>query len=190
MIKKKCKICGKEFEVSNYRVKAQYCSIECKHKGMRKNNTIQISKDYAEIIIDNIKFKIDKEDIKKVQNIKFQLSKTPSGYYARSSRNGSKYLHQIIMDTPKGMSTDHINRDTTDNRKSNLRICTHFENMSNKKNNNKIVGVRFRPEKNRYEARIGVNGKPKVLGLFLNEIDAINARKEGEKKYYGKICSC
>ena len=161
MIKKKCKICGKDFEVSNYRIKAQYCSIECKHKGMRKNNTIQISKDYAEIIIDNIKFKIDKEDIKKVQNIKFQLSKTPSGYYARSSRNGSKYLHQIIMDTPKGMSTDHINRDTTDNRKSNLRICTHFENMNNKKNNNKIVGVRFRPEKNKYEARIGKTENPK-----------------------------
>ena len=56
--------------------------------------------------------------------------------------------------------------------------------------NNKIVGVRFRPEKNRYEARIGVNGKPKVLGLFLNEIYAIKARKEGEKQYYGKICSC
>lgn len=188
MRKLKCKICGKIFETN--RENAQYCSMECKHKGMTKKNTIQILKDYAEIIIDNIKFKIDKEDIEKVQNIKFHLSKKSSGYYARSSRNGSKYLHQIIMDTPKGMSTDHINRDTTDNRKSNLRICTHFENMNNKINNNSIVGVRFRAEKNKYEARIGINGKIKILGLFSEKNDAINARKEGEKKYYGKICSC
>jgi hypothetical protein len=190
MIKKNCKICGKEFSVQNYRKKAQYCSIECKQKGMRKTNIIQILKDYAVIIINDIYFKIDKEDIEKIKNIKFHTQKMSCGIYARSSREGSKYLHQIIMDTPKGMHTDHINRDTTDNRKSNLRICTHFENMSNKRNNSNIVGVRFRPEKNKYEARIGINGKIKILGLYTEEKDAIKARKEGEKKYYGKICSC
>ena len=56
-----------------------------------------------------------------------------------------------------------------------------------KKNNNKIVGVRFRPEKNKYEARIGINGKPKVLGLFLNEIDAIKNPKNNAPQSPMKI---
>lgn len=191
-IKKICKICGKEYFVSKAFEKSQYCSLKCKNIGMQKINNIEIKDDYAEIIISNkkyseIRFKIDKEDIEKVKNFKFLIQEFSSGLYARSSRNGSKYLHQIIMNVPKGMCIDHINKDTTDNRKNNLRICTHAENMQNKKNNNKCVGVRFIEDKNKYEARITKNGKIYILGFFTNFYDAVKARKQGEIKYYGKL---
>lgn len=42
-----------------------------------------------------------------------------------------KYLHRIITDAKKGQVVDHINHNTLDNRKCNLRICTASENSLN-----------------------------------------------------------
>jgi hypothetical protein len=38
-------------------------------------------------------------------------------------------------DPPIGLDIDHINRDKTDNRISNIRAVTHRENLSNRKRN-------------------------------------------------------
>ena len=55
-----------------------------------------------------------------------------SGYYAFDGDH-RKSMHRVIMDPPKGMDIDHINGDTLDNRKENLRICTRSQNAQNKK---------------------------------------------------------
>lgn len=40
-------------------------------------------------------------------------------------------MHRQIMNAHSGVEVDHINGDPTDNRKSNLRLCTHSENGRN-----------------------------------------------------------
>lgn len=57
----------------------------------------------------------------------------------------------------------------------------------NKNSITKVRGVVFSKEKNKYVAAIGFKGKVYNLGSYTNVEDAINARKEAEKKYYKPI---
>lgn len=74
---------------------------------------------------------VDADDYDMLSQYKWYLSK--DGYAARRSTGGTTYMHRLVMDTPKDMQTDHINRDRLDNRKANLRICTNAENQKNRK---------------------------------------------------------
>lgn len=68
--------------------------------------------------------KVDNEDFEVVKDFNWCLSKNG---YAFSNIGG--YMHRLIMNPPKDMEVDHIDRNKLDNRRYNLRICTHIENM-------------------------------------------------------------
>ena len=85
---------------------------------------------------------------------------------------------------------DHVDRNTLNNRKSNLRPATHTQNMWNftRKFPTKsgIIGVSPpQPRGKKWKAYIGVNGESITLGYFLEKEDAIIARLKAEKEYYG-----
>lgn len=100
-------------------------------------------------------------------------------------------LHRVIMDAPVGMDVDHINGNPLDNRRSNLRICTHKENSRNtklaKNNTSGAIGVRWDKTKNKWLARIKVDYKDIHIGRFNNFKDAVKARKDAEIKYFGEF---
>jgi len=84
---------------------------------------------------------IDKEDLGRVINRGYTWSyfKTKRGepYAVSNSTEGKIYLHRVIMDTPKGMVTDHKDHNTLDNRKRNLFNATLSENQQNRKGSRK-----------------------------------------------------
>jgi hypothetical protein len=88
------------------------------------------------------------------------------GHYAR--RSGGTYLHRFLLDAPKGMQVDHINHDTLDNRRSNLRIVTTNQQNNENRNGahkNSKTGIRgvtihkCKPSGLMYSANVQVKGK-------------------------------
>jgi len=57
-----------------------------------------------------------------------------NGYVGRKheTKNSYIYLHREVMNPPKGLWVDHINRNKLDNRSCNLRLVTPQENALNR----------------------------------------------------------
>ena len=137
------------------------------------------------------KFLFDLDDYNNIKKYCWN-TKDGNGDYKRVVTN-TEYsktvpLHFII--TGKH-NIDHKNRDTFDNRKSNFRECTYQQNSSNrsKQSNNTsgIIGVIWRKDNKKWEARININKKQVKLGCFHVFEDAVVARLKAEKKYYGEF---
>ena len=82
---------------------------------------------------------------------------------------------------------DHINHKRDDNCFINLRLASNQENHKNRKmsvrNKSGFNGVYWHKHANKWLANININGKKKYLGLFKDLNEAINARKDANKKY-------
>jgi hypothetical protein len=90
------------------------------------------------IIIDGIGVLIDDEDYLRVSKYNWWKCNHRKGlqYFSRfigrvNGKMKTEYLHRFIVNAEHGKDVDHINRDTLDNRKANLRQCSHSENLQN-----------------------------------------------------------
>src|SRR5436853_1717981 len=103
---------------------------------MRENNIIK-RKNYALIELWSRKrktkyhAKIDLDDIERIKSSRWSVG---SKNTVRSTTKPQTFLHRLIMgvNNPK-ILIDHIDRNTLDNRKSNLRIATTSQNAANSK---------------------------------------------------------
>jgi hypothetical protein len=122
-------------------------------------------------------------------------SKSTQSYYAvRSSREGGKpmtfTMARVILGLRHGdkREADHRNCNTLDNRRENLRPCSHSENQMNRRKSPRcaspVKGVRF--ERNgRFRARITVDGIQHDLGCTDTLAEAIALREEGARTHHG-----
>ena len=137
-------------------------------------------------MIGDHKILIDRKDLKNIDL--FNLRITGNGYAAI----GNKLLHRLIMNPPSDMQVDHKNKNTLDNRRCNLRICTHSENLMNrgrqKNNSTGYKGVnRDERKRKKYRARIAVNKKTYYLGNFEKPDEAGAAYKKAAKLRHGEF---
>lgn len=118
-------------------------------------------------------------------------------YAGRNVREGEKYsiayMHRVIMNAPKGVLVDHINHNPLDNRRENLRLCSHAQNMRNKrmhpKNKTGFRGVSVHPETGKYRATIRYQGKTRHIGLFETAESAATAWNEKALEIWGEFAS-
>ena len=137
---------------------------------------------------------VDAEDYEYLNQWSWYLTK--KGYVSRTDYSNGRpgktiRMHRFIMNTPRGMETDHKNRDKLDNRKENLRICTTTQNQANipvRRRN--ILGVKgVCRQQGKYRASISVSGKPIHLGHFDTLLEASNAYDDAANIYFGEFAS-
>lgn len=95
--------------------------------------------------------------------------------------------------TDRNLVVDHINHNGLDNRKCNLRVCTNKQNVCNclvsKNNKSGHKGVYWSKDRNKWTVQVSYNCKVKYIGRYEKLEDAIKARKEAAKKYYGEYAN-
>ena len=123
---------------------------------------------------------VDDEDFEYINQWKWRCNNSGTGYAVRRIGNKTIHMHRVINKTPDGYWTDHINRNSLDNRKENLRTVTPSLNILNsrvrKDNISKYKGVSWFKNTNRWRVRITINGEVVSLGYFKDKNEAILSR--------------
>ncbi|MBB6677499.1 HNH endonuclease [Cohnella lubricantis] len=100
------------------------------------------------------------------------------------------HMHREVLNAPDGFEVDHINGNTLDNRKSNLRIVTHQRNMHNVSSHgdssSQYRGVFWNKQKLKWTAQICLDGKRRHIGHFVNELDAARAYNQEAIRLFGQ----
>lgn len=133
----------------------------------------------------------DEIDLPMLAQYRWSLTRGQSGdVYARAYAGGGRKasrsirMHRAIMNAPDGMDVDHINRNTLDNRRANLRNATRSQNLHNtdapKHNTSGRKGVCWYPNYSKWRAFITVDRKQRTLGYFATIEEACAARAAAE----------
>ncbi len=145
------------------------------------------------LLTHNLSAIVDDKDYKFLSKYKWYArirhdKKTAYAVRAIYSNGKQKILrmHCILLNN---IYVDHINGDGLDNRRKNLRIATHQQNMCNCKrkkssNSSKYRGVYFKKNKNRWSAQIGFKNEKIHIGYFSTEIEAGLAYDEVARKLH------
>lgn len=190
-----CDYCGKTFYRPNSQTKMHnkhFCSNRCRYLAERGVNEIFYENDYAYMLLtkDNVTLKtlFDIDDVDKIKQYKWHLHlrKSDQRYdvcansYTENSKRKYIILPRFLLNAPKGLTVDHINRNTLDNRKMNLKVVSIYKNNQNKSTNTSgCVGVTWDKSRNKWH----VTFCKKNLGRFESFEEAVAVRKQAEKDY-------
>jgi hypothetical protein len=141
---------------------------------------------------------IDEEDFTVVKGFDWYLTKhhhgkTPYVYCRADKSKGIKAqaLHRLIMKAERGQLVDHVNRDGTDCRKQNLRICSQQQNSANhgriSSGASGFIGVRKRGAG--WQAYLVHKRDTTIIGVFPTAEMAARMRDICAKRFWGEFAT-
>ena len=102
-----------------------------------------------------------------------------------------KYLSRVIMGCPDNLVVDHIDGNTRDNTRANLRVCTQHQNTMNSRktagNSTGYKGVTLVKCYNKYKAQLTFNGKNIQSHLFKTAEAAAKWYDEKARELFGEF---
>lgn len=139
---------------------------------------------------------VDDEDFEFLNKWKWCLFKMRNTFYVHRieyGKNGEKdksiLMHRLIMGYPNCL-VDHVDRNTLNNQRSNLRQCTYSQNTSNTEKINKACTSKYKGvhmKKGKWVAKLKKNQKGVHIGTFTNEVDAAIAYNKAAIIYHGEF---
>lgn len=135
---------------------------------------------------------VDDEDYERLYKHKWHLH---SAGYATNWGTINGYMHRFILGiTGRSKVVDHINGDKLDNRKINLRICSHSRNMNHRvklsrNNTSGFIGIYWNKQKQKWNAQLDKDGKTYHFGFFNKKEDAIVMYKQESVKLLGTFAA-
>jgi hypothetical protein len=138
---------------------------------------------------------VDDEDYERISRFRWSSGCSGKHWYAIRAEGWPNrktiYLHRQILNAPAGTEVDHINGDTLDNRRENLRLATRAQNNQNRGaragSSSGYKGVSWNPDKGRWAAEIVANGKRTKLGCFADPKDAARAYDAAARQLHGEF---
>ncbi len=134
---------------------------------------------------------VDIENYPELSRHKWHAKDSGRSYAARTVRNGSRkniLMHREILNPLPGFLADHINGNTLDNRRSNLRIVNYKQNACNRRKHKECMSVFkgvWRSATGRWTAEIKDDGVRKYLGTFESEVKAAVAYDRTARELFG-----
>lgn len=185
-----CQQCGKGFYRSPAAGRAVFCSMACKVASRRPHPEIVLPDGSIGVPLPSGLYTlVSAEDAPFVRGIAWHTIKGDDRLYVNSSSHG--LLHRILLDAPDHLFVDHINGDTLDNRRSNLRLATPSQNAQNTAQHADSAapykGIYLHRESGMWAACLMVKGAKHSGGYFSSPEDAARAYDALAKEHHGRF---
>lgn len=133
---------------------------------------------------------VDDEDYEWLSQWKWcaaKNSRSGAFYAARNEKPALILMHRQIMSAPRGLVVDHINHNTLDNQRANLRLVTYSQNLANRHKgqscSSRFLGVSWDKNAQKWRSTIIVEGQRMHLGMFSDETEAALAYDAAARAY-------
>lgn len=146
--------------------------------------------------------RIDADDFALVSRFKWHAAKNGHGMpyacaclgKAQAVEMGKRHIkmHRLLLGFPPG-EIDHIDGDTLNNCRSNLRSATHTQNQANTSKRNAIAktsrfkGVSWHRGSRQWQVFMKIDGRNAYLGAFKSEVEAAEHYDSIARKRFGKF---
>lgn len=135
---------------------------------------------------------VDNADFEEVSKFVWSAIGKEGYYYAARKPKDRPlvFLHRWLLDAGESTTVDHINHNTLDDRRNNLRTASRNEQMQNRsKNRNNKSGFKgvYQSREGRWKAQIGTAGKRVYLGTFQTAQDAAAAYDAAARRFFGEF---
>jgi len=143
---------------------------------------------------------VDEENFEELSKFNWYVRKNKHVFYVLcniivNENKKTLQMHRKVMGLNFGdkLIVDHKDHNGLNNRKENLRIVTHGQNMQNKRSSknssSKYLGVHLFKLTNKWRAEIKVNKKKFSLGFFADENEAAIAYNNAAITHFGEFAN-
>lgn len=135
---------------------------------------------------------VDKRDWELLSNYSWYISNDGNSDYLKANKDGTSVsFHNLVVNPPEGMLVDHINGDTLDNSRGNLRACSPSQNQANQRKQKRQTSSQYKGVTKKasgsFAAQIGFQGERLYLGTFNTEKEAALAYDHKSIELFGSF---